>query len=80
MLCAKHGFAQSMDWAAQSIHPRVAWAIHGLRYVCTIRDCASCMCVGSLFMLRGMCQLTTKDRSIMVDQAAFDDFIAHNFV
>ena len=50
--------------------PRFARAIHGLRYVC-----ASCMCVGSVFMPRGMCQLTTNERSIMVDQAAFDDFI-----
>ena len=27
------------------------------------------------FMSRGMCQLTTNDRSIMVDEVAFDDFI-----
>ena len=36
MLCAKHGFAQSMDCAAQSMDPHFAQAIHGLRYVCTI--------------------------------------------
>ena len=36
MLCAKHGFAQSIDCAALSMDPRFVWAIHGLHYVCAI--------------------------------------------
>ena len=31
------------------------------------------------FMPSGMCQLTTNNRSIMVDQAVFDDFITAQF-
>ena len=78
--------AQSIDLHNPWNALRKAWihALCGQSMDCTTfaqsQDCTSCMCVGSLFMSRGVYELTTKDSSIMVDQVAFDDFIIHNFV
>ena len=91
MLCAKHGIVQSMDCAVQSMDPRFARAIHGLHYICAIPGLRKLhvrklhvrklhVRGQSFLMPRGICQLTTNDRSIMVSQAVFDDFITHNFV
>ena len=56
-------------------------AKHGLHYLCAIQGLHKLrVCGQSFFMPRGMCQLMTNDRSILVDEATFDDFITHNFV
>ena len=38
MLSAKHGFAQSLDCAVQSLDSPFGQAIHGLCYICTILE------------------------------------------
>ena len=68
MRCAKHGstLCAGNPWIMLRLrNPRIARV-----------ECAWAV----LFMPHGMCQLTTNDRSIMVDQAEFDEFITHSFV
>ena len=65
MLGAKHGFAQSMDCAAQSMDPHFAQTIHGLRSACPILGLCK-LCLGGRFRSHELLLYNDEEPSIVV--------------